>query len=442
MKTVQDTVQDRAGFPSVHPMTEPMRVAVQQELDAILTSTAFHGAERCKQFLAYVVHHQVEGRPELLKERTIGTEVFQRPAGYATGEDPVVRVQAGKVRHRLEQFYQTRVDKPKVRIELPLGSYSPLFQWSTPAASAKSAAVVAEEKNDSTSAPHRFWSRRFLLWGISVGMVLFLGIVGTVFWFARQNERQKNAMEVFWAPIFASQQPVLICLAQPVVYRPTQQLYRQYANTHNGAFRTEVERTNVPLPLKESDPIHWGDLYLSRDYGVAVGDAYAAVDLSGTLGRLGKPSQVRIGTGYSFEDLRNSPAVLVGAFNNNWTMQLSPNLHFNFAEDHEDFTIREAAPGSRVWRVHLDDHGQVAEDYALIGRVLDSKTGQFTVIVAGIAGAGTRSAGDMVSNPAALELALRGLPAGWQNKNLELVVETSVTEGIPGPAHVVASYTW
>lgn len=442
MKTVQDTVQDRAGSSSANPMTDPLRGAVQEELDAILASTAFHGAERCKQFLAYVVHHQIEGRPELLKERIIGTEVFQRQPGYATGEDPVVRVQAGKVRHRLEQFYQTRVDKPKVRIELPLGSYSPLFQWSTPAAPAKNISATVEEKSGQEAPVRVFWSRRIVLWCVSVAVLFFLGIVGTVFWVARQNERQKNVMEVFWAPIFASQQPVLICLAQPVVYRPTQQLYRQYANTHNGAFRTEVERTNVPLPLKESDQIHWGDLYLARDYGVAVGDAYAAVDLSGTLGRLGKPSQVRIGTGYSFEDLRNSPAVLVGAFNNNWTMQLTPNLHFNFVEDHEDFAIREAAPGSRVWRVRMDSRWQVTDDYALIGRVLDSKTGQFTIIVAGITGAGTRSAGDLVSNPAALELALRDLPAGWQNKNLEVVVETSVTEGIPGPAHVVARYTW
>lgn len=442
MKTMQDTAQDRTGLSSAHPMTAPMREVVQQELDAILTSPAFHGAERCKQFLAYVVHHQMDGRPELLKERTIGTEVFQRPAGYATGEDPVVRVQAGKVRHRLEQFYQSRTDKPKVRIELPLGSYSPLFQWGTPETPVRSAPVAEVEKSDPVPVSPRFAPRRLIFWGIAAGLILFLTIVGTVFWFARQNEQQKNAMEVFWAPIFASQQPVLICLAQPVVYRPTQQLYRQYANTHNGAFRTEVERTNVPLPLKESDPIRWGDLYLARDYGVAVGDAYAAVDLSGTLGRLGKPSQVRIGTGYSFEDLRNSPAVLVGAFNNNWTMQLSPNLHFNFVEDREDFAIREVLPGNRVWRAHWDERGQLTEDYALIGRILDSKTGQFTIIVAGIAGAGTRAAGNLVSNPSALELALRGLPAGWQNKNLELVVDTAVTEGIPGPAHVVASYTW
>jgi hypothetical protein len=439
MKT--DMLLDRAGSSAGNPLTDAMRKTIQEELDAILTSSSFHGAERCKQFLAYVVHHQVEGRPELLKERTIGTEVFQRQPGYATGEDPVVRVQAGKVRHRLEQFYQVRADKPKVRIELPLGSYSPLFQWAAPAALPESV-PSAEEKSVQEPVRRTFWSRRAVIGCISVGLLLFFGIISVVFVVARQNERRKTAMDVFWAPIFASQQPVLICLAQPIVYRPSQQLYRQYASSHDGAFHTEVERTNVPLPLKQSDKINWGDMYLARDYGVAVGDAYAAVDLSGTLGRLGKPSQVRIGTGYSFEDLRNSPAVLVGAFNNSWTMQLAPNLHYNFIEDHEDFSIRASAPSKNVWRVRFDANGGVIGDYALIGRVLDSKTGQFTIIVAGITGAGTRAAGDLVSNPAALELALRGLPAGWQSKNLELVLETTVTDSIPGPAHVVASYSW
>ena len=80
------------------------------------------------------MRHKLEGHPELLKERTIGTEVFQRPPGYATGDDPVVRVQAGEVRRRLEQYYQAAEDSPIVSIELPLGSYSPAFKWRSAAA--------------------------------------------------------------------------------------------------------------------------------------------------------------------------------------------------------------------------------------------------------------------------------------------------------------------
>src|SRR5450631_1781743 len=70
------------------------RAAVLGELDAILNSSIFQTSKRGQQFLSYVVRHRLDGNHERLKERTIGVDLFQRPVGYATGDDPVVRVQA------------------------------------------------------------------------------------------------------------------------------------------------------------------------------------------------------------------------------------------------------------------------------------------------------------------------------------------------------------
>ena len=71
-------------------------------------------------------------------------------------------------------------------------------------------------------------------------------------------------------------------------------------------------RLTQPSPLQPQDKLVWGDMVEYADYGVAAGDAYAAVRLSALLGRMGKESQVRIGSHYSFADLRNSPAIVVG----------------------------------------------------------------------------------------------------------------------------------
>jgi len=109
------------------------RASVLRELDAILNSPIFQPSKRCQQFLSYVVHHRLEGSRERLKERTIGVDLFQRPAGYATGDDPVVRVQAGEVRRRLDQYYQANPNASAVRIELHVGSYTPEFKWANPA---------------------------------------------------------------------------------------------------------------------------------------------------------------------------------------------------------------------------------------------------------------------------------------------------------------------
>ncbi len=107
----------------------PQREAILRELERITRSPYFRQSERSKQFLSYVVQCQLAGQEDTLKERTIGIDVYKRASGYATGDDPVVRVQAGEVRRRLSQFYETQINTPEVRIELPLGRYSPRFHW-------------------------------------------------------------------------------------------------------------------------------------------------------------------------------------------------------------------------------------------------------------------------------------------------------------------------
>ena len=112
------------------------------------------------------------------------------------------------------------------------------------------------------------------------------------------------------------------------------------------------------------------------DYGVAMGDVYAATQLSALFARMNKPSQVRIGNNYSFEDLRNSPAVVIGAFNNRWTLQMTSNLRFVFAEHEGNFTIEEQGlpANTRSWQ--MNSASEIVKDYAIVTRLLDSKTGQ------------------------------------------------------------------
>ncbi|MGC9198554.1 MAG: hypothetical protein ACP5E5_06385 [Acidobacteriaceae bacterium] len=457
MKAVADSPRSSDAQSVEEQQDKEKREAVLAELQAVLDSPIFRSASRCRQFLQYVVQHQLDGHPEQLKERTIGTEVFQRPPGYATGDDPVVRVQAGEVRRRLETYYQTAPADSPLWIELPRGSYAPTFHWrsSSPASAPtvqphspsthppalQGAQPTASPPDPPVAAPAKSSKLgRWLVLAIALPLLLAAVIIGVRF---DRNKQQKSAMDQFWEPMFNTRQPILICLAKPVVYRPTQDLYHRYQISHPGSFSTEADRTSQPLPLDSNEKISWSDLYQASDYGVALGDAYAAINLSMLLGQLGKPSQVRIGNSYiSYEDLRSSPSVVVGAFDNKWTLQLTSNLHFSFVEDADDFSIRELAASHRVWRTQYNAQGQPVEDYALIARLLNSTTGQFTVAVAGVSGAGTEAAGEFLSDPQLMGEALRTAPPGWQQKNLEFVLETSITDSVPGPAHVIASYFW
>ncbi len=416
--------------------SEPEKAAVVlHELDRILASRFFKDSGRKCQFLEYVVHRKLEGNDDRLKERTIGAALFNRPPDYATGDDPIVRVQAGEVRRRLEQFYQEEPNHSLVRIELPRGTYAPRLNWPTSGASATDSATDQTQPRTRTTEPWRT---------IAILAILTVAIIAA--WVAFSHLHAKTgrqvALEQFWAPVFATPQPVLICLAKPVVYRPTLELYRKYSRAHPGNFETEVERSNRALPLENNQKIEWGEMMQFPDYGVATGDVHAAVTVSALLGRIGKPSQVRVGTNCSFEDLRNSPAVIVGAFNNKWTMQIAPSLHFTFVEQNGSFMIHEQVPGGRTWISSIRPSFQSGEDYAILARLLNSKTGQFTVIVAGLTGSGTQTSGEFFSNPEYMEMAVRTGPADWQTKNLEFVLKTTVTESVAGPPEMVAAYYW
>jgi hypothetical protein len=415
--------------------------AVLEELDRIIASRYFRSAGRSRQFLQYVVQQKLAGNVERLKERTIGTEVFQRSPDYATGDDPVVRVQAGEVRRRLDQYYQESPSASPMSIRLPVGSYSPTFEWV-----ADKPPTKPEPLTVTSAAPVAVVQEtgRYTRWGV-IAVVCFLILactVGVVFVSFQRTEYKKTVIEQFWSPVFTTQQPVLICLAKPIVYRPTSKLYERYSRTHPGTFQTEVERFNNALPLDPGEKLSWSDMAIYPEYGVALGDAYAGVSLSGLFGQLGKPSQVRIGSNYSFEDLRNSPAVVVGAFNNRWTMDLTANLHFGFVEKEGKFTIQEQTPGGRVWPQFAVNSAGERTNFAIVGRILDSRTGQFIAIVAGIDATGTQAAAEFVSHSEYIEKGLRDAPPDWQKKNFEVVLKTTITDSIAGPPQVVASYYW
>jgi hypothetical protein len=381
-----------------------------------------------------------EGHAEELKERTIGIELFQRPANYATGDDPVVRVQAGEVRRRLEQYYQAETELSQVRIEVRVGSYAPHFRIRTPEAAQLPERI--RKAPDVVVRPATTTQARVVVLSTAVVCLAIVGLVGYSWLNSRPEIQQPSVTQQFWAPALASQQPVLICLAKPVVYRPSLALYRRYSSLHPGSFQTEVERSNSVLPLAPSTQVLWSDMIPYSDYGVALGDVEAAVAVSAAMGKFNKPTQIRIGDHYSFEDLHNSPSVVVGAFNNKWTMRIMAGFHFEFVEQNGEYTIREHVANGRQWRFRYDQSLQNGQDFAVVARLLDSSTGQFTAVAAGISGSGTQAAGDFVSNADLLEKALRTLPSGWEKKSIEFVLQTNVTDGVAGPSHVEGFYVW
>jgi len=290
-------------------------------------------------------------------------------------------------------------------------------------------------------AHHGSGKHKWIRWAITaLGLVILAGLVLTGITIYRAKTQQ-SVLQKFWAPAISSPEPVLICLAKPAVYRPSVKLYQRHSKTPE-VFLGQFARLTQKPELGPDDKLNWSDLEEYPDYGLASGDVYTAIRLSSLFGQIGKKNQVRIGGDYSFEDLRSSPAVVIGAFNNRWTMQVTSNLHFVFADEGNESLIREQGPSGKRWRSKTDSNGKATEDYAVVTRLLNSNTGQFVVVAAGIKSYGTQAAGEFVSNPEYLQSALRTVAPGWEGRNIQFVLQTAVTDGLPSPPEVAAIYVW
>jgi hypothetical protein len=440
--------RDHAGGPKLTPLASnafeptsetPGEDSISRELERILASSWFHSSKRSQEFLTFVVRHRLADKTEPLKERMIGTLLFKRPANYATGDDSVVRVQAGEVRRRLDQYYQSAPAEARVRIELPLGSYTPEFRW-LPRPSAPSGTSFAEPLPAAEAAPvtPSVFARRRVAWVVPLLLVAAVILAAMFFW-ARHAKSAENALNRFWSPILATPRPLLICLPEPVLYRPSISLYKRHELTPH-EFDNEVDRMNGRPHLLPDETLKWGDMVEYSDFGVSKGDVKAAFRLSALVTRLGKDNEVRVGNDYAWDDLRNGPAIVIGAFSNPWTMKVISGLHFSFVEDNGVFHIQEQGVQHRTWYDELDRNAAVAVDYGLVTRLVSSGTGQFTVAIAGITAPGSEAAAEVASSAEDLQRALGN--ADWARKNLQIVVKTSVTDGVAGPPQIVAFYLW
>ncbi len=108
---------------------QPTNDEILVELETVLAGRAFDHAGRAQKFLRFVVTETLAGRDDRLKGYTIAVDVFARSADFDAQSDPLVRVEAGRLRHRLMEHYQGHGRSSRLRIDLPRGCYVPRFSY-------------------------------------------------------------------------------------------------------------------------------------------------------------------------------------------------------------------------------------------------------------------------------------------------------------------------
>lgn len=401
--------------PEVQNRTTPELSDVRSQLKRVLDSSTFRTSKKCSAFLRYVVEEGLAGRQDQLKERTLGVALFERQPDYDTNQDPIVRNTAVQVRKRLAQYYYDSKRENEIRIELPTGSYIPEI-------------YLPARRSESSTHPEvtRSFPWRWLLAGITV-----VGLTGLVVFLVQESKKpQPSVLDQFWQPLVDSGRTVVLCVGQGHTYKLAEDWDQRYDESR-------VSSTDF-IPAKDVIP--------SFDRYLGLSDVQAFTRFVRLFTQYGKDVELRGGRSTSLANLRGRPAVLIGGFNNSWTLSLTGEQRFYFESDLEkklEFVRDRLHPENRAWEVRRDfSINQLQMDYAIVTRVFSPTLEQTIVVAAGIRGGGTAAAGEFLTNPEYLTSALKNAPPGWQKKNIQFVLSTRMFSGNPGPAQVVATHYW
>lgn len=426
--------------PYALPLTDHELESVREQLSRLLASQRFQSSKRCQSLLRYVVEQTLLGHHAELKERSLGIEVFDRNPAYDTNQEPVVRVTAGEVRKRLAQYYYDPAHENELRIELPTGSYVPQFHLAPHLAPPVDPHLEHDHPGEATApepslveehpAPEIKPAPRPRGWMPWAAVLFIVAGVATTAWLRRSHHPAApppDGLASFWMPLLNSQEPILLSIGQ---IHPT---------------RVELDPNGSRSRLHQAMELGKNNIYPKEIAVTVLGDATAMANVAALLRSENRQFSIRGEASSTFEDLQRGPFVLIGAYNNDWTIRLTDTMRFQFQLDNtlNNWWVSDRQrPGLKIGYLSRDQQVKFTEDYAIVARVTDPTTKQPAVIVAGITPYGTKSAGEFVTNPAYFREFSRQAPAGWEHKNIELVIETSIIEGETGPPKIVAAEYW
>jgi hypothetical protein len=429
-----------------HPKTGTERQLVRVQLEKIVSDGRFAASKRYPHLLRYIVEQTLAENEDNLKERTLGVEVFHRPPDYDTNLDPVVRLCAAEVRKRLAQYYLSPAHAGELRIELNPGSYVPTF--SQPAKDGHIAEIIPEitpevipvdvsSKAEQASHPKRtrnvHWWMVLMVFGAIISVILVLSLRQ---W--RHLVKQNAALEEVWSPLLTSGKPILFCVGEHELIAP-----------HDSGL-TELQ--------SGADDDSFLRAFADKNDFVAFSDVQVLSRFVSLIGARRHPIRVQNSRTTVSSQLREGPVVLIGALNNDWTLNRTSSLRFHVegpegpvrfhleappSPDQVYWIADTQHPESRAWQVRAGaPSSHVVNDYAIAARFTDESTGQVVLVAAGIAGSGTRAAGEFLTDEASLKQLADGAGVDWSQKNFEVVLSSQVVNGMQGKPKVEAIAFW
>lgn len=238
---------------------QPTDEEVRTQLDRLLASETLGGSARLRRFLSFIVERALAGEGQQLKEYTVGIEVFDRGHDYDPRIDSIVRVEAGRLRSRLDEYYRGIGAGDAVVVRIPRGGYTPVFE------SRAAASTVASSSPALAGGPSV--SGRRGVWWLAVGSGAAAMVAVTLGQFPRSESDVPTSVRPSDPSLAASAEPAAKSSAdvnaaetaaprsEPVVHRTTPPARRQ--DRSRAAMPDAVSGVRVavlPLAHYSTDP--------------------------------------------------------------------------------------------------------------------------------------------------------------------------------------------
>ena len=398
------------------------------QIEKLLSSHALHGSESLCKLLRYLADHALDHPGASPKEYQIATEVFGRASNFDPHLDSTVRVQAGRLRGKLAEYYATEGADDSILVDFPRGTYALTFH-ERPLGPGRDHGSGLHELPSVAARTSRKWLAAVIL--LSVPLSAVVAVATDRFLNRRTAEARLTsdtpgvpvAFHVFWRGFLTGpQEPWVIFSNAAFVGRPYTGMHYYNRGKDSGA--------------------------AILDHYTGVGEVLAVHALDGVFGKLRQPIRVKRGSLFSLDDAKNNDLIFIGSPSENLTLLELPNT--------QQFVFKQITSGARMGTMEIinvhPESGEpkeflptlpdqtLTEDYSIIALKRGLNPAHSVLILAGDTTIGTQAAVEYVCQQNSLEELLLRLSVSnsGELKPFEAVLRVKVARGVPVGSVLVA----
>jgi hypothetical protein len=379
----------------------------------IVESPHLVGSARLRDFLLHVTACTIRQTPEDATEQQIGIQVFQRPPGFNSSEDSIVRSQARLLRKKLADYFKTEGASEPLIIEIPKGHYLPAFLPSPHAGFVREPPEGDTEETHDNSLADRVGideTKRQRGWlslaGVGLALLLCFVLIGAFRW--QRHAAVVKPVRQLWASFLVGDPPLVI-----------------YSN----AIFVGDAKNGMRYASSDGSDSHSTELV---DSYTGIGELISVHELTEMFDRQGAEFLLKRSPLVTWDEARSRNLIFIGSVAENGSLKLLPST--------QDFTLTATTDAAGVVnhhpspgepQVYLRPEHPLTKDYAVVALLPGVQSDHRMFVFSGLTTLGTQAAVEYVLEPNTAAELMRQVSFGNEVHNFEALLEVNIRGGVP-----------